>query len=148
VIEAIPAEQSTAVIIGEVQESKAYLSNDKSGVYTEVLIRIDEVLKSDGSIGLVAGNAISADRPGGIVRYPNGHERLYRIFGLNMPQIIGRYVLFLNKGEGDINYRIVTGYELKAAGVVPLDVAPKFDAYRGMEAGMFLKAVRKAIAHS
>lgn len=148
VIEAIPVGQSTAVIIGEVRASEAHLSNDKSGVYTEVLVRVVEVLKSDGSTGLAASNAVSADRPGGIVRYRDGRQRLYRIFGLNMPQVSGRYVLFLNRGEGDPNYRIVTGYELGGEGVKPLDVAPAFDDYKGMDAATFLKAVRDAITRS
>jgi hypothetical protein len=148
VIDALPAEQSTAIVLGEVQGLQAHLSNDKSGVYTEVLVRVDEVLKSDGSAGLALGSTISADRPGGIVKYPNGHERLYRIFGLNIPRASGRYVLFLNRDEGDLNYRILTGYELGAGGVEPLDVAPNFDAYKGAETETFLKAVRGAIAHS
>lgn len=148
VVEAIPSTQSTAVVVGDVQESRGYLSNDKSGVYTEMLVRVVEVLKSDGSAGLATGNTISADRPGGTVRYRNGHERLYRVFGLNMPRVSGRYVLFLNRDEGELNYRIVTGYELGADGVIPLDVAPEFGAYKGMEAEAFLKTVRDTIARS
>ena len=147
-IEAIPAGRSGAIIVGEVQGARAFLSNDKSGVYTEVLVRVDEILKSDGSAWLAAGNVITADRPGGIVRYPNGRERLYRIFGLNMPLAGGRYVFFLDRGEGDPNYRIVTGYELGADGVEPLDVAPHFDAYKGAHSEKFLQAVRDPIARS
>jgi hypothetical protein len=147
-VEAIPAGQSRAIIVGEVQASKAHLSNDKTGVYTEVLVRVDEVLKNDGSAGLLSGNTLATDRPGGIVKYPNGHERLYRILGLNMPRVRNRYVLFLTREDGEPNYRIITGYELGADGVVPLDVSPKFDAYKGWNEALFLKTVRDAIARS
>jgi len=145
--EAIPTGQSKAIIVGEVQSSKAHLSNDKSGVYTEILIRVDEILKNDGT--LVAGNEVGVDRPGGVVRYPDGHERLYRDFGIGMPRVGGRYVLFLDRGDGEPNFRVVTVYELGGPeGVTPLDVGRQFDAYKWTSEEAFLEAVRKAIAGS
>ena len=144
VFKALPIERSKAIIIGEAQSSKAYLSNDKSGVYTEILIRVEEVLKNDGT--LVPGNEVGVDRPGGVVRYPDGHERLYRLFGLGMPRVGGRYVLFLDRGDGEPNFRLVTGYELAPDGATPLDVGAQFDTYKWMSEEAFLEAVRHAVA--
>lgn len=146
VLKALPMERSKAIIIGKAQAARAYLSNDKSGVYTEILIHVDEVLKNDGT--LVQGNEVGVDRPGGVVRYPDGHKRLYRLFGLGMPRVGGRYVLFLDRGDGEPSFRVVTGYEFGPDGVTPLDVGTQFDAYKGMSEEMFLGAVRNAIAGS
>jgi hypothetical protein len=141
----LPVEQSHAVIIGETLGSQAHLSNDKSGVYTESAVRVAEVLKQGDPASLASGDIISVDRPGGFVKYPNGRKVLYRVVGLNMLRSGKRYVLFLGEaGEGG-NYRVITGYELTADGVTPLDEAAPFDKYKGMSAATFLDAVRAAI---
>jgi hypothetical protein len=144
-VEALPVGQSAAVVVGEVVRASAHLSNDKSGVYTEFIIRVSEVLKGGGANGITADQTISADRPGGMVKYPNGHKILYRLFGMNMPRPARRYVLFLGAPQDSPNYRIVTGYELTDEGVIPLDIAPHFDAYKGLDETTFLKTVREAI---
>lgn len=132
-------------MIGEVEAVSGHLSNDKSGVYTEFVIRVGKVLKGIGDNDVTAGQTLSADRPGGFVKYPDGHKRLYRLFGMNMPRRARRYVLFLGAPQDSPNYRIVTGYELTAEGVVPLDVASHFDAYKGLDEATFLNTVRQAI---
>lgn len=140
----LPVEQSTAVVVGVVLKAEAFLSNSKSGVYTESTILVTEIIKDDPSCPLVVGNPTSVDRPGGFVRYPNGHKELYRVFGMNMPRVSRRYILFLTKPDESQNYRVLTGYELNSEGVVPLDIALHFDAYKGMDEAAFLKAVRDA----
>lgn len=144
-IAALPTKQSAVIVIGKVQKVEAHLSNNKSGVYTEFIIHVDDVLKEDGSGRLSAGSTISADRPGGFVRYPSGYKLLYRIFGMNIPRVGRRYVLFLGSLEESQNYPVITGYELSLSGVFPLDVGSRFDAYKGMDEAAFLKAVRDAI---
>jgi hypothetical protein len=72
----IPAGESDAILVGEVQGRRTFLSNDKSGVYTELTVEVVEVLKGDPS-QLILGGKITAERTGGVVRYPNGHRRLY-----------------------------------------------------------------------
>jgi len=44
---ALPVTKSTVVIIAHITDARAYLSNDKTGVYTEFTVRIDEILKDD-----------------------------------------------------------------------------------------------------
>ncbi len=41
---ALPVEQSDIIIIGEVTGAQAYLSNDKTGVYSEFTLRVEEAL--------------------------------------------------------------------------------------------------------
>ncbi|HEX8071894.1 MAG TPA: hypothetical protein VF546_18245 [Pyrinomonadaceae bacterium] len=144
-VPALPVEQSAAIIIGEIREAKAYLSNDKSGVYTEITIRITELLKADKHRTLTVGETLSADRPGGRVKYQNQHTRLYRVFGMNIPEVGRRYVLFLADSDQSPSYQIITGYELTPTGVSPLDVAPHFNAHQGEPETSFLQKVRTAI---
>lgn len=144
-IPALPTAASEAVVIGEVLDAQAHLSNDKTGIYSEFTIRVNEVLKG-GSVNVVsAGSTIVATRIGGIVRYHNGHRRLHHISGEGMPRVGKQYLLFL-KSVGQDLYSILTGYELAASGMIPVDYERQFAIYRGYEKEAFLKAVRDAIA--
>jgi hypothetical protein len=57
---AFPTEQASAVVVGTVTDAKAYLSNDKTGVYSAFTVLIDEVLKNPGNLSV--GNLIEAER--------------------------------------------------------------------------------------
>lgn len=143
-VAALPATESAAIITGEVLTANAYLSNDKSGIYTEFTIRIDGILKGNNS-SLTLGSVISVDRAGGFVRYPNGHKRLYRIEGQNMPRVGIRYTLFLAASDQNDNFHILTGYELAVGKVSPLDEPTQMKVYEGIDEAGFVKAVREAI---
>lgn len=147
-IAALPVSQSTVIVRGEVQSVHAYLSNDKSGVYTEIVMRVDDVLKKETPDDLKVGEKISLDRPGGFVKYSGGHKRLYRIYGMNIPRVGQRYLFFLNKTDQSKNYRLLTGYQLSPLGVTPLDIAPQFDAYKDVGSDTFLEIVRNAMAQT
>jgi hypothetical protein len=71
-----------------------------------------------------------------------------------MPQSGRRYALFLKKNDTDDAFVIVTGYELRAGVVHPLDGVdipggaselPQFVPYKGMDLTQFLTRVRTAI---
>lgn len=143
---ALPVAQSAAIVVGEAVEAQAHLSNDKTNVYTEFTIRVNEVLNTTNPTSLVSGSLINADRTGGFVRYPNGHKMLYRVFGFSMLRTGKRYVLFLTNPDQSPNYQVLTGYELGASAVSPLDSTPQFEKYKGMDPAAFLEAVRDAIA--
>lgn len=147
-VPALPAGQSDVIVVGEVLNAEAHLSNDRSGVYTEFTIKVEEVLKGDKSSPPSTDNSITVDRPGGFVRYPAGHKHLYRHTGQNMPRVGLRYLLFLNTSGESPNYRILTGYKLGASGVSPLDSPRKFAVYKGVDETTFLTAVRETITQS
>jgi hypothetical protein len=142
--EALPAKQSQKIVIGVVTSSQAHLSNDKTGVYTESVIEVEEVLKGDGG-NIATGAKISVDRPGGLVRYPGGHTRLYRFANMNAPALGKEYLFFLTNPEPLQNYGVITAYELSPRGVAPLDSMPIFQAFAGMGKDEFLGKVRDAI---
>lgn len=139
---ALPVAQSDAVVIGEVSEAKAYVTGDKTAVYSEFTIRVSEVLKNDNQTPLSPGKSIIAERPGGRVRYPSGHISRFSIAGWGMPRMMRQYVLFLSRNGQEESYRIVTGYELRSGRVYPLDATTSsdtdFDAYINMDKASFL----------
>jgi len=144
----LPAGQSTTVIIADVLGAEAYLSDDKSNVYSEFTVSVKETLKNASPISLRVGDSVSLERVGGAVRYPTGHKQLYVIEGQNMPRVGRSYVFFLNCVEEGQNCGIVTAYELRGGRVAPLDRADHFEIYNNADETDFLKSVRDAIAHA
>src|SRR5690606_19768403 len=106
---AFPVKESLLIVVGEVAEVKAYLSNDKGCVYTEFTIKPDEILKDGGSKTL---DVVRADREGGIVIYPNGQRILYSSSTLGLPLLGGKYLFFLGKKGKSPNYEILTAYDV------------------------------------
>lgn len=144
----IPADESDLIIIGEIVNANAYLSNDKRGVYTEFTIQIGEILKSSVSHKMNQGDTVKADRVGGFVRYPNGQKVLYKDAQKDLPQIGGRYVLFLKTDKRSPNYEILTGHELKDDSFSPLDTKRRHDDFKGLNKLNFIKAIRNKISES
>lgn len=145
---AMPTLESKIIVVGEILNVQAHLSNDKTGIYSEFTIRIEEVLKNNDSDKLVQDNSISADRPGGAVHYPNGQKVIYSIHEIGLPRIGRRYVLFLTKPDQNPNYYILTGYELKEGKVVPLDKGLDFMKFKGKSETNFIKTIREAMSQS
>ncbi|HEX8922418.1 MAG TPA: hypothetical protein VF766_13165 [Pyrinomonadaceae bacterium] len=148
---ALPVAQSQAIVIGEIINAQAYLSNDKTSVYSEFTVRVDEVLKDGDGALLSSNNPVAVERSGGRVKFPSGHVTLQLINGQRMPRQGRRYVLFLTRANQEDNYEILTGYELRAGRVFPLD-SPGGDthpmaAYKGIEESSLLKDLRAAIAN-
>jgi hypothetical protein len=154
---AIPASSSDAVVTGTINDVNAYISTDRTTVYSEVTLNIEEVLKQDPSYPLVAGLTLSAERPGGAVRFPSGKILRRGNLGRNIPEAGRRYLLFLKYNEDGKDFSIVTGYQFLDNRVLPLDGTadidkgrngPPFGAYernRGAEVSAFLKNVRSVI---
>ena len=147
---ALPVEKSQVIVIGEILNARAYLSSDKTGVYSEFTIRVDEVLKDDSNLKVTAGRSLVADRPGGRVKYPSGHLTLSFVNNQGMPLPGQRYVLFLTRDEQQTNFDILTGYQLKADRVALLDSPPQhpITRYKGADIHTFLNELRTAIKKS
>ncbi|MDQ3798294.1 MAG: hypothetical protein M3384_02490 [Acidobacteriota bacterium] len=143
---AIPIKESDLVIIGDILDAKAYLSNNQTGVYSEFNIRVDETLKNNSPISVIGGEKITADRLGGFVQYPNGQKLLYSVSGKGMPRVGKRYILFLAKPDLSPNYSILTGYELKENKIHSLDDTYIFRAYNEANATDFIKTIKEAIS--
>jgi hypothetical protein len=153
---AIPLAQSDAIAIGEVIGAQAYLSNDKTRIYSEFTVRVEDVLKNGSASPLYSGAQIAAERSGGRVRFPSGKILLRGApYGQNMPRIGQRYVLFLKHNADGQDYSIITAYELRSGHVFPLDGSPEgngksrlfteYEKYADKDETAFLNDVRAAI---
>ncbi|MET0648180.1 MAG: hypothetical protein ABW208_16310 [Pyrinomonadaceae bacterium] len=155
---AFPVAECDVIAIGEVTDAQAHLSTDKTNVYSEFVVRIEEVLTADPPEHVAVGNSITTERFGGRVRLPSGAVALTGFMGKSMPLVGRRYLLFLKLNEAVQTYSIVTGYEVRAGRISPLDgnrrfkVGDKFDQlaaydrYEGAGEETFLKEVKDAVA--
>jgi hypothetical protein len=148
---AIPVAKSAAVIVGKVTSAEAYLSENKTDIYSEFEIQIEQVWKSDRS-ELSAGTSVVAERLGGRVRFPSGKIAISAVSLQQMPQVGSRYVLFLTHeapmGGEHSDFFILTGYELRDGCVFPLDKTlpgHPITAYRGVDEKTFLNDLRSAL---
>lgn len=150
---AFPATLSDAVIIADVAGAQAYMSDDKAGVYTEFTVRVAEVLK-DNQASISVGSLLVTKREGGRIRFPSGHVLRYGLEYQGMPRAGRRYLFFIRRNEADDNPYILTGYEMRAGHVFPLDGVHQhrdagklnqFTAYENADESAFLNAVRDAI---
>lgn len=156
----LPVEQSNAMVIGEVLKTRAFVSEDKTRVYSEFIIRVDEILKNDSNEPITLTEQISTERLGGRVRFPQGQISTYIVALQGAPEVGRKYVLFLgfNKHEAgsrsplDMNRHILTGYELSEGRVIPLDTGSAQDDYfkihEGKEAASFIAEIKRTIASS
>jgi hypothetical protein len=141
-VPAIPAAQSDVIVIGRITAARAYLSPDKTGIYSEFTINIEELLKIDGPAA-INDNTLAAERVGGNVQYSTGQVQSIRPhLGQRMPRVGGRYLLFLKFVKGTFDLSILTGYELAESRVSALDGVEPYTSHEGADELGFLDAVR------
>lgn len=147
-LDALPFAQSRLILIGEVINAGAHLSNNKKGIYSEFAVRASEILKDDGAAALSPGSVITIERVGGAVIYPAGNKRIIRVAGQGLPRINRRYVFFLGPTESGQDFNLLTGYELRLGKTFPLDESIRMSAYNELAEDAFLSQVREAIART
>lgn len=141
---AIPFAESNLIITGEIINSKASLSNDKSGVYSEYTVRILTILKEDNQKKWQTNELITIDRAGGVVQYPSGQKVLYMNDWQELPEVNARYVFFLNYEDAkNPNYKLLTAYRLENNKVTALDNHPDFREFNGKSETDFINLVLK-----
>jgi hypothetical protein len=155
-----PVAQSTAIIIGEVIGAQAYLSEDKTNIYSEFTVRVEQVLKNDNAEPMNVGKLIVAERQGGRVRFPSGRIENERVAGQNPPQVGVRYIFFLGFNpyeagtkrltgpRGAMSRHILTAYEIRESRIYPLDFATgkNFQEQQGKDTTTFINEIRDAVA--
>lgn len=137
-----PVEESDLIVTGIATAASAHLSNDKTGIYTEYTIRIEQVLKDGLGRNPSPDSVITIDRAGGAVRYPDGHRVAYLLAEKKLLSVGASYALFLRDDKRSKNFEVVTAYELKVNSVSPLDSGSSFEEVRGMTKSDFIKAVQ------
>lgn len=143
----IPVSGSTATIVGTVTGGSSFITKDKTYVYTDYTVRLDQILADKA--GLSVGSEIVVAREGGAIRYPSGHITNVLIQGHGFPEVGSQYVLFLLKlipNLPEYEMTLDSGYQIKNGRVYPLDDVNS--QYVGVDYPEFLGQVEKAIAAS
>jgi hypothetical protein len=149
----LPADQSDLVVEGVVADSKAFLSEDKTGVYSEFTLGVTRIVKVASGFSVNVGDMIVTERFGGRVRYPSGQVVLYRIAGQGVPMMGKKYLFFLSKADQD-SYKLLTAYEIQGQRIYSLDGSrinfrgrgdSVFDKHNGEDLNNFMGKVGRAI---
>lgn len=118
--EALPTQASDVVVQGVVTAARATLTDDETAIYSEFEIRVDRVLKSDGTVSV--GQTITALRFGGVLQLPDARISV-RDSDETMPLVDGAYVLFLKRhSPEDPAFLVTTGYRTDGPSVEALDL--------------------------
>jgi len=142
----MPVQQSDAVLIGNVTNSQAYFSGDRTAIYTELQIDVERVFKDRAQ---TVGSAITILALGGAIRLPDG--RIARQFAPPMQNrlyVDRRYVLFANYFAATQSFNVIKAWELRNGTVAPLSDSDISDAksgkskYANMTESAFLDAVQ------
>ena len=135
-MEALPTEQSDAIVRGLVTDARAWLTDDQSAIYSEFNIRVDQVLKPNAAVAI--GQEVTALRWGGALQLPAVLMKVRQADQI-MPVVGGNYLLFLKHySKADPAFTIVTGYRLESGVATALDILPENMRFEGSsEAALF-----------
>jgi hypothetical protein len=144
----LPAARSDAVVIATVTSAQAYVSSDKSAVFSEFKVVVNEILKYPFVTSLAVGDTLTAVREGGRVKFPSGRIQTYSMSGQGTLQIDKKYVLFLKYGSDSQDFLVLTGYRLESGLVTPVEKDTRYFFYKDAEEKKFLDLVRDLIANA
>jgi hypothetical protein len=151
---AIPTAKSNLVMSGKVTKAKAFLSNDKTGIYSEFEVEIEKIIKNNDKSTVSIGETIQVERIGGQVRFPSSQVVKYMIYGQGLPQEEKNYIFFLSYDAQRQSYRIVTAYEIRKGRIYALDgnnavggdVRFSMDEFNGYEETLFIDKINKSLS--
>jgi hypothetical protein len=153
----LPVASSDLIVEAVVSESHAFLSNDKTGIYSEFTLLVSKSAKLTTGLGVNVNDRIVGERFGGKIKYPSGQITRWRIGRQGIPIVAKRYIFFLAKVDQD-TYKILTAYEVQGDTVSPLDGsriepggrqgASIFDKHNGEKLDSFMAEVDMAIKNA
>lgn len=149
---AFPIEQSDLIAVGTVNDARAFISTDKTAIYSEFDVNVNDVFLSSKK-SILPGSDIVIERMGGNVRFPSGKIITRGIGYQPLPRKDKTYVLFVKWDEAGQDYLIVTGYEIVADTIQPLDGGPdrffeEYNRYKLVPKYEFFKQLKAAIANA
>ncbi len=147
-LDPLPVSRSAAVVVGTVVSGKAFVSKDRTYVYSDYQVQVDRVLKQDPSANLSVGSRMVVSRMGGTIHFPSGHIRHFLSHGEGYPRVGSQYLFFLVKPNfPEPEYEMFTGatYELTNGKVHPLD-DHQLGRFDEMSESKFMEQVESAIS--
>jgi hypothetical protein len=143
---AIPSAESDAAILGTIVGAQPYLSDDKKTIYTELSVRLEAIFKAQVASHMTTGSLIVVDQEGGALRLKDGRVLRYVVGGTSrLPNLNGRYVLFLSLINNRQDLSVMSGYELRDGTVVSLEEGGEASPYANWDEGSFLNVLRNAV---
>jgi hypothetical protein len=118
----IPLKESAFALLGTVTKVQPYLSADRTHIYTETTIQIEEVFKSPETFNLPPDRTVITDQIGGAMRMDSGrviHDGSVVDF-IGKTYVGGRYVFFLRQVHEGKDLAILSAYELREGKVFKL----------------------------
>lgn len=99
-------EKCSHVILGTIVQQQPYLSEDKTAIYTEFKVRVEEIFKNDPAQVLNAGEDILVEREGGKLKLATGQIVELPVYGNGtIPRLGGRYLFSLTPWNGALMNR-------------------------------------------
>jgi hypothetical protein len=115
----LPIGSFPIIVLGTVENTQPYLSEDRSFIYTEYSIRVEEIFKTDNQLLPITNDLLIVNRGGGILRLLTGKVINYPATGVNIARPLKtgeRYILFLKRADyssNDIDLLLGPGFQLK-----------------------------------
>ena len=113
---ALPEGAYGTVVLGTVRAVQPYLSSNRTAIYTEYELELEEVFKSAGSHVQMFDRTVAVDRMGGILRRRSGQIISWTFSGAMVPHVLdlhGRYVIFLREVHDGVDLMLGTVIELR-----------------------------------
>lgn len=142
---ALPAHDSSVVVIGTVVSSASHIASNKHLVYSDYQLRVKKLLKGSNVDFGSEQSDIDVLLFGGGIRFPTGYTQYFVIHGVGFLENGKDYLLFLWRStKGMRAYDVLGAYLLQRQEVYPIVVGQK-GAYAGTAVHEFESAVTSAI---
>ncbi len=137
--------ESDLVVVGKFGKATSYPTEDLGYIYSDLDFTVEEVVKSDRSAPVAAGQNITITRPGGLLTINGRH--VYAVsdaFPLFHPGQEALLYLRSLSSVGTYSLGAPTGFVLSGENVIPLDKT-RVDQFEGMmKKGAVLDLAREA----
>lgn len=141
----IPLSESAVALLGTVSKVQPYLSEDRSFIYTEISVSVEEVFKDESEIRLKPAERAILDTPGGRLRLRSGQIVKYPVTECNVgkPKLGARYVFFADRFHQGRDLHLFKAYELREGKVLMLGAGDEEDIPKALQAEQtFLETIR------
>jgi hypothetical protein len=109
----LPIEESSDIVVGKVIKIQPFFSEDKSQIYTEITVNVEEVLKKSSNL-FSESKMLTLTELGGAIKLGSGKVIRYEI-NVDSKEIIcneKRYLLFIETTNENKDFRFIKLYGL------------------------------------
>jgi hypothetical protein len=118
---AIPVDKSDIILVGTINDSRAYLSEDKTNVYSEYTATVEDILYKKETTSSNYNEVISIMREGGRVKFESGHIQTYHLSGQGTPIKGNKYLMFIKELPSQQGAILLTAYKIIKGKIYPID---------------------------